>query len=180
VAKYMRPQRRPPSQTWRTFLTNHANQPMAADFFVVPTVTFRLLFVLVILEHDRRRFIGTARRECLDWMIPLNERHLRSVLTEWISHDNGERSHAALSPGLPNDATHQQALTGHRIPAAHRVLANVRLGGCITTICWNPLQLEFLRSTALTCGFTNSTPCPLSNGRLHSASSLSTWDSRFA
>jgi hypothetical protein len=30
------------------------------------------------------RFIGTARRECLDWMIPLNERHLRSVLAEWI------------------------------------------------------------------------------------------------
>jgi len=52
VAKYMRRQRRPPSQTWRTFLTNHANQIMAADFFVVPTVTFRLLFVLVILEHD--------------------------------------------------------------------------------------------------------------------------------
>jgi putative transposase len=46
----MRRQRRPPSQTWRTFLTNHANQIMAADFFVVPTVTFRLLFVLVILD----------------------------------------------------------------------------------------------------------------------------------
>jgi transposase InsO family protein len=31
------------------------------------------------------RFIGTVRRECLDWMIPLNERHLRSILAEWIS-----------------------------------------------------------------------------------------------
>ena len=38
-----------PSQTWRTFLTNHARQIIAADLFVVPTVTFRLLFVLVIL-----------------------------------------------------------------------------------------------------------------------------------
>jgi putative transposase len=57
VAKYMRRHPRPPSQTWRTFLTNHANQIMAADLFVVPTVTFRLLFVLVILAHDRRRII---------------------------------------------------------------------------------------------------------------------------
>jgi hypothetical protein len=45
VAKYLRRHPRPPSQTWRTFLTNHASQIMAADFFVVPTVTFRLLFV---------------------------------------------------------------------------------------------------------------------------------------
>ena len=41
VAKYMRRHPRPPSQTWRTFLTNHASQIMAADLFVVPTVTFR-------------------------------------------------------------------------------------------------------------------------------------------
>jgi len=38
VAKYMRRHSRPPSQTWRTFLTNHATQIMAVDFFVVPTV----------------------------------------------------------------------------------------------------------------------------------------------
>src|SRR5207344_175897 len=60
VAKYMRRHRRPTSQTWRTFLTNHASQIMAADLFVVPTVTFRLLFVLVILAHDRRRIVHVA------------------------------------------------------------------------------------------------------------------------
>ena len=75
------------------------------------------------------RFIGTARRECLDWMIPLNERHLRSILAEWISHYNGERPHSALGPGLPNDPTQQTALTGHRIPATHRSAAGARLGG---------------------------------------------------
>jgi len=48
VATYMRPQLRPPSQTWRTVLTNHASQIVAADLFVVPTITFRLLFVLVL------------------------------------------------------------------------------------------------------------------------------------
>jgi hypothetical protein len=42
VAKYMRGPRRPPSQTWRTFLTNHANQIMAADLLVVPTVSIRV------------------------------------------------------------------------------------------------------------------------------------------
>ena len=51
------------------------------------------------------RFIGTARRECLDWMIPLNERHLRRVLAEWIPHYNGERPHSALGPGLPDEPT---------------------------------------------------------------------------
>jgi putative transposase len=60
VAKYMRRHPRPSSQTWRTFLTNHASQIMAADLFVVPTVTFRLLFVLVILAHDRRRIVHVA------------------------------------------------------------------------------------------------------------------------
>ena len=44
-------------KTWRTFLTNHANQIMAADFYVVPTVTFRLLFVLISLAHDHRRIV---------------------------------------------------------------------------------------------------------------------------
>lgn len=60
VAQYMRRHPRPPSQTWRSFLTNHANQIMTADLFVVPTVTFRLLFVLVILAHDRRRIVHAA------------------------------------------------------------------------------------------------------------------------
>src|SRR4029453_5623393 len=55
VAKYMARHRRPPSQTWRTFLANHVDQIVAADFLVVPTVTYRLLFVLIILAHRRRR-----------------------------------------------------------------------------------------------------------------------------
>jgi putative transposase len=60
VAKYMRRHPRPPSQTWRTFLANHASQIMAVDLFVVPTVTFRMLFVLVILAHERRRIVHMA------------------------------------------------------------------------------------------------------------------------
>ena len=62
VTKYMRRLHRP-CQTWRTFLTNHASQIMAADLFVVPTVSFRLLFVLIILAHDRRRIVHVAVTE---------------------------------------------------------------------------------------------------------------------
>jgi putative transposase len=60
VATYMGRRRQPPSQTWGTFLTNHIGQIVAADFFVVPTVTYRLLFVLVLLAHDRRRIRHVA------------------------------------------------------------------------------------------------------------------------
>ena len=60
VAKYMVRRRQPPSQTWRTFLGNHIGQVMAADFFVVPIATYRLLFVLVILAHERRRVVHVA------------------------------------------------------------------------------------------------------------------------
>jgi putative transposase len=60
VAKYLVRQRRPPSQSWRTFLANHVEQIMAADFFVVPTATGRLLFVLVMLAHHRRRVVHVA------------------------------------------------------------------------------------------------------------------------
>jgi putative transposase len=52
--------RQPPSQTWRTFLRNHDGHVVAADFFVVPTATYRLLFVLVLLAHDRRRIRHVA------------------------------------------------------------------------------------------------------------------------
>ena len=63
VAKYMRRHLRPPSQTWRTFLANHAIQIMAVDLFVVPAVTFRMLFVLVILAHDRRRILREMKKK---------------------------------------------------------------------------------------------------------------------
>ena len=57
VAKYMRRPRKPPSQTWRTFLDNHLREMVSMDFLAVPTATFRVLFALVILAHDRRRLV---------------------------------------------------------------------------------------------------------------------------
>ena len=57
VSKYMLRPRRPPSQAWRTFLKNHAKDLIALDFFTVPTATFRVLYVLVVLSHGRRQLV---------------------------------------------------------------------------------------------------------------------------
>ena len=57
VAKYMARQRRPPSQGWKTFLRNHADGIASMDLFVVPTLSFRLLYGLLILKHGRRHML---------------------------------------------------------------------------------------------------------------------------
>ena len=57
VAKYLGRRDGPPSQTWRTFLINHVSQLASVEFFTVPTATFRVLFVFVVLSHDRRRIV---------------------------------------------------------------------------------------------------------------------------
>jgi putative transposase len=57
VAQYMVRGRKPPSQTWRTFLANHVECLASIDFFTVATATFRVLYVFVVLRHDRRRVV---------------------------------------------------------------------------------------------------------------------------
>src|SRR5881398_243750 len=57
VAKYMTRRRRPPSQGWRTFLRNHADGIASMDLFVVPTISFRLLYGLLVLGHGRRQIV---------------------------------------------------------------------------------------------------------------------------
>lgn len=57
VSKYILRWRRPPSQTWRTFLENHAKQLVSIDFFTVPTIRFQILYVFLVLAHDRRRIL---------------------------------------------------------------------------------------------------------------------------
>jgi hypothetical protein len=71
VARLMPRRPKPPSQTWRTFLENHLADLVSVDFFVVPTATFRVLYVFVVLLHHRRRVLhfnehdvaGSARAE---------------------------------------------------------------------------------------------------------------------
>ncbi len=130
VAKYLVRERKPPSQTWRTFLENHAKEIIATDFFTVPTATFRVLFVLVVLSHDRReilsrqveaiglseiltapaspwqnayaeRAIGTIRRECQDHAFILGEQHLRRTIKRFVGYYNGVRTHLSLEKDAP-------------------------------------------------------------------------------
>ena len=69
VAKYMVRSRKPPSQSWRTFLNNHVKSMVSVDFFVVPTVRFQILYVFLVLAHDRRRIvhIGVTAHPTAEW-----------------------------------------------------------------------------------------------------------------
>jgi putative transposase len=172
VSRLLRRSHRPPSQTWRTFLTNHVATLVSMDFFTVPTLTGRVLFVLVLLSHQRRRIIhlnvtehptaawtaqqmieafpndttprwllrdrdavygdtfqrrvasmgigevisspsspwqnpyaerliGSLRRECLDHVVVLGERHLRRVLAGYLAYYHGTRTHLSLAKDAP-------------------------------------------------------------------------------
>jgi transposase InsO family protein len=70
VAKNMARRRRPPSQGWRTFLLNHADGIASIDLFVVPTISFRLLYGLLVLRQDRRRilWLGVTARPTAEWV----------------------------------------------------------------------------------------------------------------
>jgi transposase InsO family protein len=70
VAKYLGKSRKPPSQSWRTFLANHAGALASIDFFTVPTAAFRVLYVFVVLRHDRRRVVhfGVTAKPTAAWV----------------------------------------------------------------------------------------------------------------
>ena len=70
VAKYMARRRGPPSQGWKTFVRNHADGIAAMDLFVVPTVSFRLLYGLLIMRHSRRRilWLGVTAHPTAEWL----------------------------------------------------------------------------------------------------------------
>jgi hypothetical protein len=72
VAKYMAKRRRPPSQGWKTFLRNHADAVASMDMFVVPTISFRLLYGLLILQHSRRKLLWLAvtAHPSAEWLAP--------------------------------------------------------------------------------------------------------------
>jgi putative transposase len=75
------------------------------------------------------RLIGTMRRECLDFVILLSERHVRAVLHVWVAHYNRGRPHATLGPDIPERCDLAPLLTGHRLPDGQGVTANPILGG---------------------------------------------------
>jgi transposase InsO family protein len=197
VRRYRRTvKRRPPSQSWRAFLRNHAPQIWAADFLTVQTLTFHTLYVFFFVTHERRRvvhlnvtahptaewvwrqliaatpwreqprylvrdrdrcygaafipralklgietlltpvqapkanaiaerLVGTLRRECLDHLIVVNERHLLRLLREYVNHYNAGRPHRALQLEPPAGTVHLALVSGGR------VIARPVLGGLL-------------------------------------------------
>jgi transposase InsO family protein len=86
VAKYMVRRRTPPSQGWKTFLRNHADGIAAMDLFVVPTVSFRLLYGLLIMGHGRRQILwfGVTAQPTAEWIA---NQLTAACGWEQISHD---------------------------------------------------------------------------------------------
>jgi transposase InsO family protein len=79
------------------------------------------------------RVIGTLRRECLDFVIPLNQRHLYGLLKEWVAHYNAGRPHMSLGPGIPSQPPVSRLVTPHQhrrqLPPDCRVIVTPILGG---------------------------------------------------
>ena len=78
VSKYLVRRQKPPSQTWRTFLDNHVKTIVSVDFFTVPTIRFQVLYVFLVLAHDRRRILhfGVTAQPTAEW----TAQQLREVL----------------------------------------------------------------------------------------------------
>jgi transposase InsO family protein len=177
----------PPSQAWRTFLANHVRDLVSIDFFTVPTAGLRVLFVLVVLAHDRRRvvhfnvtedptahwtaqqivdafpddsvpsyllrdrdqvygrqfrhrvkslrieevltaphspwqnpfaerLIGSIRRECLNHVLVLGERHLRRILARYVAYYHRARTHLSLDKDAPDGRPIELPALGTIIP----------------------------------------------------------------
>ena len=172
VSRILHTLKRPPSQTWKTFLENHLNEIVAIDFFTVPTIRLRVLYVFLVIEHQRRRvlhfgvtehptaewsgqqmieafsdreakrylirdrdsiygrefrnrvqslglkevicaprspwqnayverLIGSIRRECLEHVVILSQRHLRRLLRSYVAYYHRSRTHLALAKDAP-------------------------------------------------------------------------------
>jgi transposase InsO family protein len=77
------------------------------------------------------RLVGTIRRECLDFLIPLGQRHLKHILNRWVRHYNHGRVHMSLGPGIPAPLypSPPQTEHRHRLPQGHGVRGNAVLDG---------------------------------------------------
>jgi len=142
VSRLMPRRRRPPSQTWRTVLQNHASALVALDFpwEVTPRVllhdrdalfddAFRRSVAALGLTDVRtaprspwqhpyvERVIGSMRRECLDHVIVLNERHLRRVLSAYVDYYHRSRTHLALMKDAPEPRPVVTAIETGRVVA---------------------------------------------------------------
>jgi transposase InsO family protein len=99
VSRLMPRPQKPPSQSWRTFLKNHLDSTVAVDFFAVPTLTCRILFVFVVLAHDRRRILhlNVTRHPTSAWARQqLRETFSENATARFLLHDGDATFDAAF------------------------------------------------------------------------------------
>ena len=91
----------------------------------------RCLLIDTGMNAHCERLLGSLRRECLDFLIPLTENHLLRLLNVWRAHYNRGRLRTSLGPGIPHSLAGLPAtpFTGHRLPSDSRVVARSILGG---------------------------------------------------
>jgi transposase InsO family protein len=189
------------AKNWLTFLANHREAIAALDFFTVPTITFRLLYCLFVIDHGRRRilhfnvtahptaewvmqqlretfsdadhhrfvimdrdskfspeviellessgiravrtgirspwqngvaerWVGSARRECFDHLIALDESHVRRVAREFIAYYHTDRTHDGLGKDTPNGRAIDPK------PSGAELVSLPRVGGLHHRYCW--------------------------------------------
>ena len=148
VARYLPRSRKPPSQTWRTFLTNHLAQTAAIDFFTVPTATFRVLFVFVVLSHERRRVLhfGVTEHPTQEWtMQQMREAFPWDEAPRYVLRDRDAiygRDFAAMT----RDMGMEEVLTAPRSPwqnpFVERLVGSIRRECLDHVIVWNERSLR--------------------------------------
>jgi transposase InsO family protein len=140
--------RKPPSQTWRAFLTNHLAQTAAIDFFTVPTAIFRVLFVFVVLSHARRRVLhfGVTEHPTQEWtMQQLREAFPWDQAPRYVLRDRDAiygRDFAALTRDMGMDEVLTAPRSPWQNPFAERLVGSIRRECLDHVIVWNERALR--------------------------------------
>lgn len=117
------------------FLIHDRDRIYSADLYLAPEAMGVTILKTPVRAPTANayceRLIGMIRRECLNFMIPLDERHLRCILREWVAQYDKVRPHSSLGPGIPDPCVVPQppGTSGHPIACDHRVIATPVLGG---------------------------------------------------
>lgn len=132
VAKYMRRRSPRPSPTWRSFLETHLSEIAAIDFFVVPTLTFRLLFGFIVLRHDRRELvhINVTDHPTATWTArQIVEAFPNETAPRYLLRDRDAIYGDAFRRRVDRLGIHQVLIAPHapwRNPFAERVIGSIR------------------------------------------------------
>src|SRR5947209_15880462 len=147
VTRYLPRPRKPPSQTWRTFLTNHLAQTVAIDFFTVPTATFRVLFVFVALSHERRRVVhfGVTGYPTQEWtMQQMREAFPWDHAPRYVLRDRDAiygRDFADMIRDMGMEEVPTAPRSPWQNPFAERLVGSIRRECLDHVIAWNERSL---------------------------------------